>query len=85
MWLQNAADVRCCHTSGMHDPTHYRGERYVCTRQVEVAGEVLMYALGFGEWVEEPHRSPRLSRPDPVDVRPEDGCGWCRRAAEGDE
>ena len=37
----------CCHTTGMHDPVHFRERRYVCQDQKSEALERLCKELGI--------------------------------------
>ena len=45
--IEELLSLPCCHTSGMHDPTHYRERRYVCKDQKADALENLCKALGI--------------------------------------
>lgn len=57
----------CCHITGMHDPTHFREQKYVCEFQKRYAWERTWKVL-FGE------------EPTPAEIPSDPECGWCRDA-----
>lgn len=65
-WLAEAFTAPCCHTSGMHDPTHYeKNPAELCRSQQAKAYERGMVALGLTQ----------IAKPEP-------GCYWCKRQTE---
>jgi len=54
----------CCHVSGLHDPMHFRDDRYICEKQKAKGFDNAWQTL-FGKEIE------------PQDVPPRKGCGWC--------
>lgn len=46
-YLEELLWLPCCHTTGMHNPSHYRERKYVCTLQKEKALIRLCETLGL--------------------------------------
>lgn len=45
--LEAYAYLPCCHTSGMHDPEHFRERKYICSEQKSEAFERFAKDLGI--------------------------------------
>lgn len=54
----------CCHVSGLHDPMHFREDRYICEKQKAKGFDNAWQTL-FGKKIE------------PQDIPPRKDCGWC--------
>ena len=67
--LRDALTIRCCHVTGMHDPTHYEKKKYVCSIQRAEAFDRAREVCGMEE-------------PFPEEAIPKENCGWCKIAAE---
>jgi len=46
-YLEELAWIPCCHTTGMHDPTHFEQGKYICTLQKSHAFERFCKELGI--------------------------------------
>ncbi len=46
-YLEDLLWLPCCHTTGTHDPSHYRERKYVCVYQKEKALHRLCETLGL--------------------------------------
>ena len=65
-FLKDIFTPRCCHMTGMHDPTHFEEKKYVCSDQKAEAFDRGRKLLGFGE----------VTVNDPI---PKEDCFWCNR------
>lgn len=50
----------------MHDPLHFKEQKYICEKQKARSFDIARLELGFGE-------------AKPEDAIPKDGCYWCNR------
>lgn len=62
--VREAVKIRCCHVTGLHDPTHFEERRYVCERQMAQAYLAVRIVL-------------KMDPPTPEEATATPGCGWC--------
>jgi len=67
-FLKEILTLPCCHTTGMHDPTHYYEGRYICEGQKTAAWLRACKALGID-----------LTEPR---IKSESDCYWCNNHPE---
>ena len=71
-WLREMLTPGCCHTSGEHDPRHFRQDKHVCLYQRSDTYNTLRTALGLGDV-------------QPQEARSTPGCVWCEEYDERPE
>ena len=78
-WLADIATPRCCHTTGEHDPSHFKERKFVCRDQLSEVAYRLRDALGLDAdpvlWQQRGHYLQR--RIDPSEAVSRAGCSRC--------
>lgn len=68
--FKNALTPYCCHTSGMHNPTHFvENPKKLCNNQKAKSFDRACKFIGF----------------DPIAIPNPNGCYWCKRRYENEE
>lgn len=77
-YLAQILALSCCHTTGMHSPTHFQEQQYICESQKAQAWQRAVTALGFGKMVDRPTASPEVANLDPrIGPFADPDCYWC--------
>lgn len=78
-WLLDIARPRCCHTTGEHDPTHFKYQVFVCREQLAEIAFRLRVALGKDDRHVSSTGWYDSRKVDPAEAISMAGCGHCFR------